>query len=270
MGLKFVESERGKKKLVDGGFIYVQDRVIRDVTHWKCELFLKKRCRARVHTKADEIVHRWRTEHVGHTGDAAAVEVAEIKTQLMHATENSSLAPKVLVSDCLSTASGSAIAALPPIEHLKRNVHNKRKHKCNYPALPKHRRDLVIPRDLLHTKKGDDFILYDSGKGHEERMVILGTLTNLSILKRCKLWMVDGTFKSTPVLFYQLYTIHGLLDSATFPLIYALLPNKTYATYKKMLTEIKTLRSELAPATVLMDFEQAVMRAFHVSTKFYF
>ena len=61
-------------------------------------------------------------------------------------------------------------------------------------------------------------------------------------------------------------TIHGLLDSATFPLIYALLPNKTGATYKKMLTEIRTLAAGLAPATVLMDFEQAVMRAFNVST----
>ena len=81
-------------------------------------------------------------------------------------------------------------------------------------------------------------------------MLLLGTTTNLSILKQCKLGIGDGTSKTTPVLFYRLYTIHGLLESETFPLVFVLLRNKTGATYKKMSTEIKTLQTDLAPRTV--------------------
>ena len=37
----------------------------------------------------------------------------------------------------------------------------------------------------------------------------------------------DGTFSVAPDVFYQVYTIHGVIENAVIPLVYALLPNKT-------------------------------------------
>lgn len=237
--LKYVISERNKEKLVDGGFLYVKDKVVGEVVHWRCELFQKKKCRARLHTRGDEIVRRWKTEHVSHTGDARAVEVAELKEALKRAANDSHLAPKVVVADCLTTASQHAIAALPPISILKRNIHNARRGKAKYPKLPMHRKDLTIPDDLLRTQKGENFLLHDSGYGHADRILIFGTENNLSLLRRAHLWLVDGTFKTAPRLFYQLYTVHCIFESETFPVLYALLPNKSSATYESMFKEIK-------------------------------
>jgi len=45
--VRYVSSERGNEKLVDSGFIYVEEKVGGDVVHWRCEFFNKKKCRAR-------------------------------------------------------------------------------------------------------------------------------------------------------------------------------------------------------------------------------
>lgn len=58
--------------------------------------------------------------------------------------------------------------------------------------------------------------------------------------------------------------IHGAYESHTFLLLYALLPNKTTETYTCLFRELKALRPGLAPKTVLMDFELAVMNVFTV------
>jgi len=42
---------------------------------------------------------------------------------------------------------------------------------------------------------------------------------------------MDGTFKSFPKLFYQLFIIHGAKDNNYFPLVFFLLPNKNSTTY---------------------------------------
>ena len=37
-------------------------------------------------------------------------------------------------------------------------------------------------------------------------------------------WHLDGTFAVCPDLFYQLYTINGLINGKNLPLLFALLP----------------------------------------------
>ena len=65
-------------KLVEGGFIYNKQRVIGNVTHWQCE---KTRvCKARLHTKLNEIVKR--TEEHLHSPDILAVNCLEVKDRM--------------------------------------------------------------------------------------------------------------------------------------------------------------------------------------------
>lgn len=55
-------------------------------------------------------------------------------------------------------------------------------------------------------------------------------------------WFADGTFKTSPLIFSQVYTIHVLIkENIIIPTIYALLPNKTEETYirKKRSTKIR-------------------------------
>jgi hypothetical protein len=74
-------------------------------------------------------------------------------------------------------------------------------------------------------------------------------------------WFIDGTFAVAPELFYQVYTIHVLVDNSAVPLVYALLPDKTEATYERVFRKLVELRSALNPATIMADFERASLNA---------
>lgn len=102
---------------------------------------------------------------------------------------------------------------------------------------------------------------YDSGPA-PDRILIFATRNNLQLLAQGHEWFADGTFSTAPALFQQLYTIHIVHLNAVIPVIYALLPNKTRATYVKLLQELKNLQPGLLPQQLMTDFEQAAMQAF--------
>ena len=92
--------------------------------------------------------------------------------------------------------------------------------------------DFEIPEKYLTTKKGDDFLFEDGNvQQSEKRFLIFGTKYNLQMLSGNKEWFVDGTFKSCPDNFYQIFTVHCLDNEITVPCIYALLPDKKQDTY---------------------------------------
>lgn len=72
----------------------------------------------------------------------------------------------------------------------------------------------------------------------------------------------DGTFSSAPLLFEQVYTIHGIFDGFVIPLVYCLLTNKKKNTYTKVLNKLKELRPNLQPKSVMIDFEAAQRDSF--------
>lgn len=265
MAVSFVTSERGCLKLCEGGFVYYFERENSEGVHWKCQYAKKFRCRARVTTHCGEIVRRSEKQH-NHTGDAASVEATKIMSQIREVAKSTTDAPKIVVADALSLASQGTIGALPPVMNMKRNIANYRKKINEWPALPKKREDIDLT-GMCTTKGGDDFLLYDSGPGDSNRMIVFGTQENLARLKSCKRWFADGTFKTVPKLFYQLYTVHGCRKDKTYPLIYALLPNKQRKTYLKLLRELKRLRPDLNPCSISSDFETAAIKAFKVSNR---
>jgi hypothetical protein len=47
-----------------------------------------------------------------------------------------------------------------------------------------------LPNNLIKTYSGEDFILHE-----DKDLIIFTTKSNLSVLKSCKHWFADGTFK---------------------------------------------------------------------------
>ena len=104
-------------------------------------------------------------------------------------------------------------------------------------------------------------MLYDSGPTMD-RIIILGTQKNLEVLKNSQNWFSDGTFKSCPKLFSQLYTIHAQVETKVVPCIFALLPDKTEETYVKLLRVLQSMIQNGNPRNVTTDFELASIQAF--------
>ena len=90
-------------------------------------------------------------------------------------------------------------------------------------------------------------------------MLIFSTSTNLDLLSRSKLWLADGTFKTVPEIFYQLYTMHAFSNGRVFSCVYALLSDKKEETCNTLFLQFKTLKIGLNPSHISVDFEQAAI-----------
>ena len=82
--------------------------------------------------------------------------------------------------------------------------------------------------------------------------------------------MIDGTFKSCPIPFYQIltYGIHGLKINRKIPLAWAYVEGKTTSHYRKVFRIIKQKIEELSyekhnwqPAEIVSDYERAIFLA---------
>ncbi|CAG8836736.1 15411_t:CDS:1, partial [Gigaspora margarita] len=81
---------------------------------------------------------------------------------------------------------------------------------------------------------------------------------------------MDGTFRTVPTVFRQLYTIHAPVgtskNSQIFPLIYALMSSKSAELYTQLFQDLNDIAAEneftLRPSTIITDFEIAAINAF--------
>lgn len=108
-----------------------------------------------------------------------------------------------------------------------------------------------------------DFLLFrDNNIG----IIAFATQEGRKILQNSKFCLMDGTFRTCPAPFYQLYSIHVDVGSnesltATRPVVFILLPNKEKRTYEVMLYLTKQQVPGWNPELVIVDFEVAVISA---------
>uniref|UniRef100_T1IKG6 RING-type domain-containing protein n=1 Tax=Strigamia maritima TaxID=126957 RepID=T1IKG6_STRMM len=74
---------------------------------------------------------------------------------------------------------------------------------------------------------------------------------------------IDGTFK-VPNIFYQLCTIHVLAHNYVFPVVYALMTNKTEEGYQLLFSYVQSLIPGLNQEVFMSDFEKGIQNAARV------
>jgi len=65
--------------------------------------------------------------------------------------------------------------------------------------------EFEIPGIYTKTKNGRLFLIFDRDQV-ENRILICCTEENTKLIGKSKQWFTDGTFKSSPFLFFQIYT----------------------------------------------------------------
>ena len=233
---RLTRSQRGAEKLTEGGFSYGKQRRVGGVTHWLCER--RGFCRANIHTQGTEIIKRT-NEHL-HAPDEPAVSCCEVKVGMKRKARDTQDSSHQIVGETLQTVSEGTSAKLPKLDSLKRTIQRQRVRLQAAPVQPTSLEQLTLPEEYKRTSKGEQFLLYDSGP-ETQRILIFGTQRNLEMLEQSTVWMADGTFKTAPALFTQVYAIHALRggpdllkDGHLLPSLFVLLPNKTEATYRRM------------------------------------
>ena len=219
-----------------------------------------KQCRGRLHLNGDAII-KYVGEH-NHAGDASKTPVLMALQALRERAATTQEPTQTIIAETTTNIPDSSSAQLPSKSCLKRTIQRKRNQHANCPPQPSDLLSLNIPVEYTFLPNGTDFLLHDSGPGHN-RILIFSTRHNLTLLAQCSKWYADGTFKISPNIFQQVYTIHGrVFGKQIFPLVYCLLPNKTFATYKGMLQAVKELQPGLNSSCLMTDFEKGAIRAF--------
>lgn len=164
----------------------------------------------------------------------ALKRVAQIKTDSVEFPD----APPVQISSRIQGVSDSVAAFLPGPLSIRKIIQRERLQKMpTNPTVMAHLEK--IPEEFRTTITGAMFLIYDSFDDRNYnltcgRILIFSTIENLKRLMRSVTWYVDGTFKTAPSIFFQLFTIlgsetqmhNGREHKFALPYVYALLESK--------------------------------------------
>ncbi|CAG8586190.1 16058_t:CDS:2 [Cetraspora pellucida] len=262
-----VRSQKGKDKLNVRGYLMVKEKNVRNKYYWCCEFRKSKKCNGRATTLLIKNLHYLQdmSEHK-HLPDASRVEVVKAITEVKKRASQSKEKPVQLIQNYMATLSEDVKPFLPSHNALRKTVVRSRK-TVQLPQ-PQHALNFDLPPTLCNTLNGDLFLIEDRIDG-QSRTLIFSTNENIKRLSKAPYWIMDGTFKTVPTIFYQLYTIHAPVgpeeNSRILPLVYALMTNKSEESYRRffngLITFAQQIGIQLNPKWIITDFERAAINA---------
>ena len=146
---------------------------------------------------------------------------------------------------------------LPKLQHLAKTA-NRHRAKLR----PLEPQDLSFELDTEFI--GAEFFQGEiADRGH--RHVLLATSAMLQLLRQCKHWYMDSTFKVIKEPFGQLFAIHGFVRSGDnlkqVPLFFAAMSHRKKRDYVAVLSAVLKLVQQPNVRFVTLDFEAAMWRA---------
>lgn len=252
-----ITSQRKKELWLKDGYCYrLARKNVDNSESWRC---LQKNCRGRLRVvnNCEVIIVN---EH-SHAPNPTKNEAKQCVHKIRELASNTVERPRQIFQRATHSVSLEAAIFLPEYCTAQRNIERIRRSAEHPYASPRTVADIVIPDTLKITTRNQNFLLWDSGNNDPNRMFMFGTEENLNILQQHGHWFVDGTFKVSPEIFYQVFTVHGLVDNRACPLIYVLMQDKREESYVRVFQKLADLKENLHPESVLCDFEKAVQNA---------
>ena len=103
---------------------------------------------------------------------------------------------------------------MPPTFNSCRSMMHRARRQ-GLPNIPRTCADITLSGEYEMTLNNQQFLLHQ-----DQDIIIFGTQQNLQILAQSATIYMDGTFKSAPEMFTQLYTIHATYRDHVIPAIY--------------------------------------------------
>jgi len=243
---EYVTSQKGKRKLCLGPFMFVKVSDGADNKEiWKCEI---RTCNARVHTKNDIVTFEFGVHT--HAPVHGKVAVTKARAEMKQRAKDTEEKTRQIVQHTLTQVSVQHANLLPQMSSLTRDVcRHRQRNGMNDNHVEKYNN--TISGNTFIRIKEPDFILFAAQE-------------DIDFLFSNQHWFADGTFRVTPEGFHQLYTIHLICYGQVFPCIYALLPGKSEAVYRRLLQCLFDLKSNgcnALPLSIITDFEMAAIKA---------
>lgn len=131
------------------------------------------------------------------------------------------------------------------------------------PPIPQTVAQVLIPQEWSTTFNGENFVRHQN---NNRGILIVATDGDIRLMGRCNTLFMDGTFKTAPHPYTQMFTVHGMLNNYVFRFTCSLLINKAQESYQYVIQQIKIAYrnltgNDLNPNAVVIDFEAALKQA---------
>ncbi|KFD55608.1 hypothetical protein M513_03356 [Trichuris suis] len=191
--------------------------------------------------------------------------ILQVMDNIKRQAKESSDLPCQIIQQCTTSVSPHVAAVMPSIEAIRQRI--RRVRHGQRPAEPRTLAGICVPDVMRVTFSGELFLIKDKRVGNDG-FLMFTTVSDLQKLESASFWIMDGTFKTVPKIFYQLYTIHAPVlrgSYRTFPFVYILMTGKSRSLYESVFEELLTFCEEnglaLNPSMVLTDFELGAINA---------
>ncbi|XP_063770714.1 uncharacterized protein LOC134905611 [Pseudophryne corroboree] len=264
--IRFVPSRRRMLLNIDG-YLLAKNKQRGNVVYWHCTEKVTGPCSCYAKTTIMAGEHQLNThgEH-NHAPKPEKTDVAIAKDAIKRRARDTNDSPSQIIQSVTSDMPSTSAPCLPNRESLRQLVKRARREDC--PPEPTSLDDIDVPEHLANI---DDikFLGKDSAF-HNKRNLLFSTEANLKKLHEACCWVMDGTFKTCPTLFRQIYSIHAMVgtDETTqrfVPLVYGLLSSKSEDCYTCFFEDLQDYALEydikFAPLFILTDFENAAIQA---------
>ncbi|KAG0440244.1 hypothetical protein DMUE_1883, partial [Dictyocoela muelleri] len=245
--LNLIKSKRNKDMLVYDGYIYNLRREKDTMSFWRC---VQRGCGGRMKTELNSTIIDFSTH--SHQRDFSVCEAVCINYNIKKRALTTTEKPRNIINKYVNPSETGIIEKISKYTSIRDRITKQRV----FNNLDQSDMEYDINPINLRTRSFEDFVFFDSGMLDPERVVIFGTNTSFTHLKNSSFWLCDGTFKSCPNDFNQIYTIMGEVRGAMYPLIYILVKKKSTNVYDIIFDKIsKKILTQ--PKFIIIDFESA-------------
>ena len=229
MNYEFVEGRKGSQLIYFETYLFRREKqyINGDVTY-SCRT---SNCKVRGNLRNNSNFLLTSDRQHSHLNDIATVEVMKRKKDAIDsAMSRPTTSMKRLYTEAFASEAGDIDALVPAFKSMKSSMYRKRSERL--PKQPLSRTDIEIQDEWRKTRSDLDFLQIDDGE--EDRILAFFTIPGLRILASSNMYLMDGTFHVAARFFYQLYIIYASAFDTLVPICYALLPDKSEITYKRL------------------------------------
>lgn len=261
MNISLVKSNKGKDKLIVDGYVYHLDKR-GESFNWSCAERKSYLCKGRVVTyllDGNQVIKKGPTLH-SHDPKAFEKTVSEVNSKLKDNAQTVGVKPSQIIRQSVVECEPNSRVYLPSAHAQKQKISRARSDSLKEPTTLL---EIVIPDNLKYIE-GELFVLSEK-EFHNDKIILLGTISSLKLLAEAKCWLMDGTFEVVPSIMRQLFSIHGLIGNEIVPLIFCIMSSKSKEAYTEMFYELCRVACEfnisLNPLRFVSDFEKASVAA---------
>uniref|UniRef100_A0A5S6QB61 FLYWCH-type domain-containing protein n=1 Tax=Trichuris muris TaxID=70415 RepID=A0A5S6QB61_TRIMR len=142
------------------------------IEFWRCDKRYEYGCKARIHTSMETNGVVKAVNFHCHGGDAARVNIAAVCTAVKSRAESALETPAVILNDVYQSVSSDVRAQMPSTKAMKKTIQRRRCAVSAALSQPVSRASIVIPQAYQTYGGQEQFLLYDSALGDDDRLLI--------------------------------------------------------------------------------------------------